>query len=206
MIVEDQSATEAFLGEQIRSASARPWEIVATPYFKGVPLRSLRIHAQACGALSLSRPLHGDGAPRRLRTRTRAQPAHRAGSLPRRSQNRPHAGGTLSFDAVGTLVDAVVKMRRFDQADQFDALAGADRLSRATIGGDAERIGLRGFGAAAHIIAQVARWQGRRVHAFTRNGDAAAQTFACSLGRVSAQGSEQASPEPLDAAILFASA
>ena len=53
MIVEDQSATEAFLGGQIRSASARPWEIVATPYFKGVPLRSLRIHAQACGALSL---------------------------------------------------------------------------------------------------------------------------------------------------------
>jgi propanol-preferring alcohol dehydrogenase len=70
--------------------------------------------------------------------------------------------------------------------------------------GDAERIGLYGFGAAAHIIAQVAGWQGRRVHAFTRGGDAAAQALALSLGCVSAQGSEQAPPEPLDAAILFA--
>ena len=70
--------------------------------------------------------------------------------------------------------------------------------------GDAERMGLYGFGAAAHIIAQVARWQGRRVHALTRTGDAAAQALALSLGCVSAQGSQQAPPEPLDAAILFA--
>jgi len=70
--------------------------------------------------------------------------------------------------------------------------------------GDAERIGLYGFGAAAHIIAQVARWQGRRVHAFTRTGDAAAQALASSLGCISAQDSEQDPPEPLDAAILFA--
>ena len=70
--------------------------------------------------------------------------------------------------------------------------------------GDAERVGLYGFGAAAHIIVQVARWQGRRVHAFTRTGDEAAQALALRLGCVSAQGSDQAPPEPLDAAILFA--
>src|SRR5271155_352793 len=69
---------------------------------------------------------------------------------------------------------------------------------------DAERVGLYGFGPAAHIIVQVARWQGRRVHAFTRTGDEAAQALAQRLGCVSAQGSDQAPPEPLDAAILFA--
>jgi propanol-preferring alcohol dehydrogenase len=70
--------------------------------------------------------------------------------------------------------------------------------------GDARRLGLYGFGAAAHIIAQVARWQGRRVHAFTRPGDAAAQSLALGLGCDTAQGSDRAAPEPLDAAIIFA--
>ncbi len=69
---------------------------------------------------------------------------------------------------------------------------------------DARRLGLYGFGAAAHILAQVARWQGRRVFAFTRPGDIAAQTFARELGAAWAGGSDEPPPEPLDAAILFA--
>ncbi len=70
--------------------------------------------------------------------------------------------------------------------------------------GDARRIGLYGFGAAAHIVAQVARHQGREVFAFTRPGDVAAQDFARDLGVAWAGDSDQAAPEELDAALLFA--
>jgi propanol-preferring alcohol dehydrogenase len=70
--------------------------------------------------------------------------------------------------------------------------------------GDAQRLGLYGFGAAAHLIAQVAHHQGRRVFAFTKPGDAAGQEFARDLGAVWAGGSDQLPPEELDAAILFA--
>ncbi len=70
--------------------------------------------------------------------------------------------------------------------------------------GAAKRIGFYGFGAAAHIIAQVARWQGRSVYAFTRAADSSTQTFARSLGAVWAGASEEAPPELLDAAIIFA--
>ena len=70
--------------------------------------------------------------------------------------------------------------------------------------GDARRIGIYGFGAAAHIVAQVARFQGRRVYAFTRPGDVEAQNFARELGACWAGDSIAAPPEPLDAAILFA--
>ena len=70
--------------------------------------------------------------------------------------------------------------------------------------GEGKTLGLYGFGAAAHILAQVAIWQGRSVFAFTRKGDAAAQDFARSLGAVWAGGSEEMPPEPLDAAIIFA--
>jgi len=70
--------------------------------------------------------------------------------------------------------------------------------------GEGLRLGLYGFGAAAHIIAQVARWQGRRVFAFTSPRDSEAQTFARDLGAVWAGGSDVAPPEPLDAAIIFA--
>lgn len=69
--------------------------------------------------------------------------------------------------------------------------------------GEAARIGLYGFGAAAHIIAQVARWQGRSVYAFTRAGDTVTQAFAKSLGAVWAGTSEDSPPDPLDAAIIF---
>jgi propanol-preferring alcohol dehydrogenase len=70
--------------------------------------------------------------------------------------------------------------------------------------GDARLIGIYGFGAAAHIVAQVARHQGRRLFAFTRPGDGAAQDFARSLGAEWAGGSDQPPPEPLDAALIFA--
>ncbi len=70
--------------------------------------------------------------------------------------------------------------------------------------GDGARLGLYGFGAAAHIIAQVAVAQGRRVFAFTRTGDDAAQAFARELGAVWAGASEETPPEELDAAIIFA--
>lgn len=70
--------------------------------------------------------------------------------------------------------------------------------------GEAERIGLYGFGAAAHIIAQVARFEGRRLFAFTRDGDQETQAFALSLGCAWAGGSSDRPPETLDAAIIFA--
>jgi alcohol dehydrogenase, propanol-preferring len=70
--------------------------------------------------------------------------------------------------------------------------------------GEGRNLGIYGFGAAAHILAQVAHWQGRRIFAFTRRGDRAAQDFARSLGAVWAGNSEDLPPEPLDAAIIFA--
>ncbi|HJR51342.1 MAG TPA: zinc-dependent alcohol dehydrogenase family protein [Gemmatimonadales bacterium] len=70
--------------------------------------------------------------------------------------------------------------------------------------GDAERLGIYGFGAAAHILAQVARHEGRRVFAFTRPGDLDGQAFARELGAEWAGASTEPSPEPLDAAIIFA--
>ena len=70
--------------------------------------------------------------------------------------------------------------------------------------GDGRRIGLYGFGAAAHIIAQICRWQGRDVYAFSRPGDEAAQRFALDLGAVWAGGSHELPPVALDAAIIFA--
>lgn len=70
--------------------------------------------------------------------------------------------------------------------------------------GEGRRIGLYGFGAAAHIIAQVARWQGREVFAFTRPGDEKAQAFARALGAAYAGPSDAPPPEPLDAALIFA--
>ncbi len=72
--------------------------------------------------------------------------------------------------------------------------------------GDATRLGLYGFGSAAHIICQVAVFQGREVYAFTRPGDERGQQFARTLGASWAGGSDEAPPEPLDAAIIFASA
>jgi len=95
--------------------------------------------------------------------------------------------------------------------DRYGDVEAAPLLCAGLIGyrtlklaGEGERIGFYGFGAAAHILAQVAAWQGRRVFAFTRDGDAAAQQLASSLGCVWAGGSSEAPPEELDAAIIFA--
>jgi alcohol dehydrogenase, propanol-preferring len=97
----------------------------------------------------------------------------------------------------------------FPIPDGFDDLAAAPLLCAGLIGyralrlaGDAERLGLYGFGASAHIVAQVARAQGRRVFAVTREGDEDAQAFARSLGAEWAGG--DAPPEEFDAAIIFA--
>jgi propanol-preferring alcohol dehydrogenase len=70
--------------------------------------------------------------------------------------------------------------------------------------GDPRSVGIWGFGAAAHLVAQVARYEGREVFAFTRPGDEGAQSFARSLGAVWAGGSDELPPEPLDAALVFA--
>jgi len=72
------------------------------------------------------------------------------------------------------------------------------------IAGEAKRLGIYGFGAAGHIVAQVARWQGREIFAFTRPQDTATQIFARSLGAAWAGGSDELPPEPLDAAIIYA--
>lgn len=74
------------------------------------------------------------------------------------------------------------------------------------LAGEGERLGFYGFGAAAHILVQLARHQGRRVFAFTRPGDRAAQEFARALGAEWAGGADERAPEPLDAALLFAPA
>jgi propanol-preferring alcohol dehydrogenase len=93
----------------------------------------------------------------------------------------------------------------------FGDVAAAPLLCAGLIGyrsfrfaGEGERIGIYGFGAAAHIVAQVARFEGRQVFAFTRPGDQKAQDFARRLGAVWAGGSDEAPPEPLDAALIFA--
>ncbi len=72
------------------------------------------------------------------------------------------------------------------------------------IAGEGKKLGLYGFGASAHIVVQVAKWQERSVFAFTRPGDARTQAFARRLGAVWAGGSDEMPPEPLDAAIIFA--
>ena len=95
--------------------------------------------------------------------------------------------------------------------DSYDDVSATPLLCAGLIGyrslrkaGDAKRLGLYGFGAAAHIVAQIARHQDRDVFAFTRPGDAEAQKFAVRLGAVWAGGSDETAPEKLDAAIIFA--
>jgi alcohol dehydrogenase, propanol-preferring len=99
----------------------------------------------------------------------------------------------------------------FPLGEQGDDVAMAPLLCAGLIGwrslvmaGDATHLGIFGFGAAGHIIAQVARWQGRSVHAFTRAGDAEAQRLAKSLGADWVGASEDQPPVPLDAAIIYA--
>ena len=110
--------------------------------------------------------------------------------------------------ATHTLADARFS---FPLDENLDAAEAAPLLCAGLIGwrsyrmaGEGETLGLYGFGAAAHILAQVAASQGRRIFAFTREGDKASQEFARALGAVWAGGSAEMPPERLDAAIIFA--
>lgn len=107
-----------------------------------------------------------------------------------------------------TIADAAYS---FPLAQFPDPVAAAPLLCAGLIGwrslrlaGEGNRIGLYGFGAAAHILAQICKWQNRAVYAFTRPGDAKAQSLAKELGATWVGGSDDAPPVPLDAAIIFA--
>src|SRR5690606_14953531 len=113
----------------------------------------------------------------------------------------------------GGYADYAVADERFCFAlpDLYDDLEAAPLLCAGLIGhralkmaGDAQRLGIYGFGAAAHLVAQVARHQGREIQAYTRPGDLAAQDFARRLGARWAGGSDEPGPQPLDAALIFA--
>jgi propanol-preferring alcohol dehydrogenase len=117
------------------------------------------------------------------------------------------------YDVDGGYAEWVVADERycFPIPEGFDDLAAAPLLCAGLIGfrslrlaGDPERLGLYGFGGAAHIVAQVARWEGRRVFAFVRPGDEEAASFARELGAEWAGASDERPPEELDAAIIFA--
>src|SRR3954452_1647830 len=121
------------------------------------------------------------------------------------------------YDRDGGFAEFAVADERFcfalpDEA-AFPDLAAAPLLCAGLIGfrslrlaGDAERLGIYGFGAAAHIVAQVARHEGRRVFAFVREGDERAEAFARELGADWVGGSHEMPPEQLDAALIFAPA
>ena len=117
------------------------------------------------------------------------------------------------YDLDGGYAEYTVVDERFclPLPEGYSAVEAAPLLCAGLIGyrslrlaGDGERLGLYGFGASAHIVAQVARHEGRRVFAFTRAGDEEVQAFARELGAAWAGGSDQRPPEELDAAIIFA--
>jgi propanol-preferring alcohol dehydrogenase len=117
------------------------------------------------------------------------------------------------YDLDGGYAEYLVANQRycFPIPAAYDDAAAAPLLCAGLIGyrslvmaGDARRLGLYGFGAAAHIVAQVARHQGREIYAFTRAHDAEGQTFARALGAVWAGDSASMPPQPLDAALIFA--
>jgi len=112
--------------------------------------------------------------------------------------------------ATATIADARFAFPLGDAGSDIDLApllcAGLIGWRSLVIAGEGKKLGLYGFGAAAHILAQVIKWQGRSVYAFTRPGDAHTQTFASSLGATWVGGSDEMPPEPLDAAIIFATA
>jgi propanol-preferring alcohol dehydrogenase len=117
------------------------------------------------------------------------------------------------YDIDGGYADYTVADARYCFAlpPAYDDVAAAPLLCAGLIGyralrlaGEAARLGLYGFGAAAHIAVQVARHRGQKVFAFTKPGDAPGQDFARSLGAAWAGGSDERPPEPLDAALIFA--
>jgi propanol-preferring alcohol dehydrogenase len=130
-------------------------------------------------------------------------------------ENLCDAARFTGYDLDGGYAELAIADERFcfPIPSGFPDLQAAPLLCAGLIGyrslvmaGDAERIGFYGFGAAAHILAQVVRYQGRRVFAFTRRGDVEGQEFAREIGAVWAGGAGQRAPEELDAAIIFAPA
>jgi len=128
-------------------------------------------------------------------------------------ENLCDAARFTGYHIDGGYADYAVADQRyvFRLPDEYSDVAAAPLLCAGLIGhralvmaGAARRLGIYGFGAAAHIVAQVARYEGREVFAFARPGDAAAQDFARSLGAAWAGGSDEMPPEQLDAAIIFA--
>jgi len=128
-------------------------------------------------------------------------------------ENLCASAGFTGYTLDGGYADHCVADERFcfPLPAAFGDVAAAPLLCAGLIGyrslvraGDAERLGIYGFGAAAHLVAQVALWQGREVYAFTRPGDTAAQDFARDLGATWAGGSDEAAPAALDAALIFA--
>jgi len=128
-------------------------------------------------------------------------------------ENLCENAGFTGYDLDGGYAEYAVADQRFcfPLPEAIDDTHVAPLLCAGTIGyramaiaGDGERLGLYGFGSSAHILCQIAAAEGRRVFAFTRPGDVEGQTFARTLGAEWAGGSEEAPPEPLDAAIVFA--
>jgi propanol-preferring alcohol dehydrogenase len=131
----------------------------------------------------------------------------------RGDENLCDAPGFTGYTIDGGYAEYTVADERFcfPLPDSCDDAHAAPLLCAGLIGyrslkrcGDARRLGIYGFGAAAHIVAQVAKWQGREVFAFVRPGDEAAARFARDLGAAWAGGSDEQPPERLDAAIIFA--
>jgi propanol-preferring alcohol dehydrogenase len=128
-------------------------------------------------------------------------------------ENLCDAPGFTGYNRDGGYAEYAVADENYAFAlpDAFDDAHAAPLLCAGLIGyralrlaGDAKRLGIYGFGAAAHLVAQVAVWQDRQVFAFTRPGDVEGQAFAYSLGCVWAGDSTQPPPQPLDAALIFA--
>ena len=128
-------------------------------------------------------------------------------------ENLCDAPGFTGYTIDGGYADYTVADARycFPLPESYTDVEAAPLLCAGLIGyrslrlaGDPQRLGIYGFGAAAHIVAQVARQQGREVYAVTRPGDSAAQAFARELGAVWAGGADESPPMPLDAAIIFA--
>ena len=115
-----------------------------------------------------------------------------------------HDGGFATATLAGARFALPLDEQGSDEALAPLLCAGLIGWRALVSAGEGKHLGLYGFGAAAHILAQVAAWQGRKVYAFTRAGDAASQAFARGLGAVWAGASEERPPHELDAAILFA--
>jgi propanol-preferring alcohol dehydrogenase len=129
------------------------------------------------------------------------------------SENLCDAARFTGYDRDGGFAEKAVADARFafSVPEAFSDVEAAPLLCAGLIGyrtlrmaGDPRTVGIWGFGAAAHLVAQAARFEGRSVFAFTRPGDEGAQRFARSLGAAWAGGSDELPPEPLDAALVFA--